>query len=150
MGKEYEQLRGSKLFSVSKKVVAGDADYVVYTGENGTTMDTEIDIVIPAGGFKSGTTSSDVTMSVSGGASTALPGTFTLLEGESSLPLRLMSDRRTIEVFAAGGRAVFSAPLSSASGAITVAVDAGSDIEFAATGWMMESIFHSDTSAQVV
>ena len=44
-------------------------------------------------------------------ASTAFP----LLPGEASLPLRLMTDLGSIEIFAAGGRGVFSGGLSYAA-----------------------------------
>eukprot|EP00928_Gymnodinium_smaydae_P086791 TRINITY_DN71218_c0_g1_i1.p1 TRINITY_DN71218_c0_g1~~TRINITY_DN71218_c0_g1_i1.p1 ORF type:complete len:599 (-),score=106.27 TRINITY_DN71218_c0_g1_i1:288-2030(-) len=247
--KEYEQLRNSQLFSTTRTLVAGDPAVVLYTGEQGTTMDMELSISA-RDGFKAGTTihigtrcdssgaecttvslaiashimhhvaacdqcgkapkgqsgswcddpaciafawdadhvqgsdlatvgcdilredsrtyclhggsdiyaaskanvnasSIQVTMTISGGASSAMPATFPLLKSETSLSLRVMSDTRTIEIFAAGGRGVFSAPLNSTSGAVTASVEGG-NVDVTATGWALASIFEAEEFARFV
>ena len=66
--------------------------------------------------------------------------TFTMLPGETVVPLRVLSDRRSLEIFAGPhGRAAISVTMLSAGGMVTAAAE-GSDWELDATGWTLNSI----------
>ena len=66
--------------------------------------------------------------------------TFTLLPGEAVVPLRVMSDRRSLEVFAGpNGRAAISITMLSPGGMVTAAAT-GADLDLDAAGWTMKSI----------
>ena len=81
-------------------------------------------------------------------APTPFRGQFPLLPGETELPLRLMTDLGSIEMFAAGGRGVYSGGLSHAACArtpclLTVAALPSPSPPWLAAGaaWEMRSIF---------
>ena len=63
---------------------------------------------------------------------------FVLLPGEASLPLRVLSDLRSLEIFAGAGRGVVSVSLLSADGAVYAAAPGGGpSVVLQATGWAM-------------
>lgn len=64
---------------------------------------------------------------------------FPMLAHETVLPLRLMSDRRTVEIFAGYGRGVFSGSMFSPDGDVLASCE-GNDAEITAKGWAMASI----------
>ena len=66
--------------------------------------------------------------------------TFTMLPGETTVPLRVLSDRRSLEIFAGlHGRAAISVTMLSAGGMVTAAAEGG-DWGLDATGWTLNSI----------
>jgi hypothetical protein len=62
---------------------------------------------------------------------------FPLLEGEDTVALRIMTDHRSIEIFAAGGRWVFSCGLGGEGGGTIVASSTGVDATVSAAGWAL-------------
>ena len=74
--------------------------------------------------------------------------TFPLLPGETVLPVRAMTDTRSVEVFVGGGRGVYSGGLSyTGCAAIPCTVIAGTTsggadtVTISATAWAMTSIY---------
>lgn len=61
---------------------------------------------------------------------------FLMLKGEQSLCLRVLSDTRSLEIFAAHGRGVASITMLSSAGIVTAAAET-SDLEVVAAGWGM-------------
>lgn len=61
---------------------------------------------------------------------------FTLLGGESSLPLRVLSDTRSLEIFAGFGRAATSVTMLSTAGSVTASANTA-DVEVSAAAWTM-------------
>lgn len=67
--------------------------------------------------------------------------TFALLQGEDVLPIRVMSDRRSLEVFAGYGRCAASITMLSTSGGVFAKAGAGSaDVTVRASAYVMERI----------
>jgi sucrose-6-phosphate hydrolase SacC (GH32 family) len=61
---------------------------------------------------------------------------FVMLSGEVSLPLRVLSDTRSLEIFVANGRGAASVTMLSTGGAVAAAAS-GSDLTVAASAWQL-------------
>eukprot|EP00419_Tripos_fusus_P080775 CAMPEP_0172945784 /NCGR_PEP_ID=MMETSP1075-20121228/226728_1 /TAXON_ID=2916 /ORGANISM="Ceratium fusus, Strain PA161109" /LENGTH=248 /DNA_ID=CAMNT_0013807227 /DNA_START=16 /DNA_END=759 /DNA_ORIENTATION=+ len=163
---EYLRLRKDILFQTTVSLQAAKGPQIMYAEVGGLLMDTEFSIAIPSS-FKSGNITIGVrcgNLSCTDGARISLgisepdaalsqrqismqvltpeqtPRTsFPLLAGEITLPMRIMSDHRTVEVFAGSGRGVFSGSMYSTDVQVMASCDTG-DFQVAATGWALASV----------
>ena len=72
-------------------------------------------------------------------ASFAKTTTLPLLDGETSVPVRVMSDRRSLEVFVGWGRGVYSTTLLSQEAGL-MACATGHDVGLSAAAWALASL----------
>ena len=164
---EYYQLRSSSaLFSDKQlKLQAGAAPTILYGGKEGIAMDAEFNISVPldssAMDVQFGlrcfmhlgaycTEGVNITLQVAsphadGGRQVTMhvdykyhvTVAFPLLAGESVLPLRVLSDLRSLEIFAGFGRGVVSITMLSEYGVVTAASAAAPPTLVSAAAWAL-------------
>jgi hypothetical protein len=100
--------------------------------------------VTSTGGLADGVKQS-VVMHVTGVSATA-SASFEMLAGEVMLPLRVLTDARSVEIFAGNGRAIFSGALSytfckTVRCPVQITAASGSGASVSGAAWEMDSIF---------
>lgn len=177
---EYEKLRGRLLFDVRHlQLFSGDgAAPLASLGAAAASMDVELRVALPAVGAAavrlglrcearaSCAAGAQLWLEIgamgagrSGGRAVGMriqtphetqQTSFELLGDEPALPLRVMLDLASVELFAASGRGVFSGALAGAGGAgwFTASCN-GTDVEVSGRGWELKSIFPSEPTIWV-
>ena len=164
---EYLQLRRGLLFNHTRVRLAAGAPAAVLHGQSSPVFDAELSVAVTAGaaltlalrcaaaddacsdganltlafvGKRSGEATRSVQVSVGG-----RQATFQLLPAEARVPIRAMSDRRSLEFFVGGGRAVYSTTLLSQAAQVR-AHATGADVEVSAAGWAMAPTVNFDVN----
>jgi sucrose-6-phosphate hydrolase SacC (GH32 family) len=170
---EYRALRGGVVGSVAAKVLQPSHNALLALPPGPSAIDIELNFTAAVGsttisagcnpgdltncGFhlniaiseSTGSSSANVTMHIAGNENMHPPpkSTFPLFANETEFSLRMMTDTRSIEVFAGGGRGVYSGGFSTMYCAnathcsLVASTTAKVDILVTGTAWHMNSIF---------